>query len=75
MLLEHEYIRVTLGLITFDDIYLLFLITYFYYVRVILYVQKTTLSSLLYINSSIQTIRLIKLYGFEIRIYVETHCQ
>jgi hypothetical protein len=75
MLLEHEYIHVTLGLITFDDIYLLFFITYSYYMRVILYVQKTTLSSLLYINSSIQTIGLIKLYIFDIRIYVETHCQ
>jgi hypothetical protein len=64
MLLEHEYICITLGLITFDDLYLLLLITYFYYTRVILYVQNTTLSSLLYINSSIQTIGLIKLSIF-----------
>jgi hypothetical protein len=64
MLLEHEYIRFTLGLITFDDLHLPLLITYFYYMRVILYVQKYTHSSLLYINSSIQTIGLIKLSIF-----------
>jgi hypothetical protein len=47
--------------IIFDDFYLLFVITYFYYMRIILYVQKTIYSGLLYISSSIQIIGLITL--------------
>jgi hypothetical protein len=63
MLVEHEYIRITLGLITFDDLYILLLITYFYYMMVILYVQKDyTLKFIM--NSSIQTIGLIRLSIF-----------
>jgi hypothetical protein len=57
MLLEHEYIP----FVIFDDIYLLFFITYFYCMRIILCVQKTIHSGVLYISSSIQIIGLITL--------------
>jgi hypothetical protein len=70
MLLEYEYTCVAFGLISsmllFCDIYLLFLIIYSYYMMAILYIQKTTFSSLLYINSSIRTIGLIKFSIFGI---------
>jgi hypothetical protein len=79
MLLEYEYTCVAFGLISRMLLFVIF-ISYFDHLFLLhddntIYMQKTTLSSLLYMNSSILTIGLIKLSNFEVRIHAKTRLQ